>query len=79
LSGLFVWIVVHNPLRELETGTERIASGQLGYQIPVHSHDEVGELAQSFNDMSNRCRWRRRKSPPGRARWKNASTRKRSS
>ncbi len=54
LSGLFVWIVVHNPLRELETGTERIASGQLGYQIPVHSHDEVGELAQSFNDMSNR-------------------------
>jgi two-component system NtrC family sensor kinase len=54
LSGLFVWIVVHNPLRELETGTERIASGKLGYQIPVHSHDEVGELAQSFNDMSNR-------------------------
>jgi len=54
LSGLFVWIVVHNPLRELETGTERIASGQLGYQIPVHAHDEVGELAQSFNDMSNR-------------------------
>jgi two-component system NtrC family sensor kinase len=54
LSGLFVWIVVHNPLRELETGTERVASGQLGYQIPVHAHDEVGELAQSFNDMSNR-------------------------
>ncbi len=54
LSGLFVWIVVRNPLRELETGTERIASGQLGYQIPVNSHDEVGELAQSFNDMSSR-------------------------
>jgi two-component system, NtrC family, sensor kinase len=54
LSGLFVWIVVHNPLRELETGTERIATGDLGYQIPVHSHDEVGELAHSFNDMSNR-------------------------
>ncbi len=54
LSGLFVWIVLQNPLRELETGTERIASGQLGYQIPVRSHDEVGELAQSFNDMSNR-------------------------
>jgi two-component system NtrC family sensor kinase len=54
LSGLFVWIVVRNPLRELETGTQWIASGKLGYQIPVHSHDEVGELAQSFNDMSNR-------------------------
>ena len=54
LSGLFVWIVVHNPLRELKTGTERIARGDLGYQIPVHSQDEVGELAHSFNDMSNR-------------------------
>lgn len=54
LSGLFVWVVVHNPLRELETGTQRIASGNLGYQIPVHAHDEVGELAQSFNAMSNR-------------------------
>ena len=54
LSGLFVWIVVRNPLRELKTGTERIAGGNLGYQIPVHSHDEAGELAQSFNDMSSR-------------------------
>jgi two-component system NtrC family sensor kinase len=54
LSGLFVWIVVHNPLRELETGTQRIATGDLGYQIPVGSNDEVGELANSFNEMSNR-------------------------
>ena len=54
LSGSFVWIVVRNPLRELKTGTERIATGKLGCQIPIHSRDEVGELAQSFNDMSNR-------------------------
>ena len=54
LSGLFVWIVVHTPLRELKTGTERIARGDLGYQIPVRSQDEVGELAQSFNSMSSR-------------------------
>ncbi len=54
LSGLFVWIEVRNPLRELKTGTERVATGDLGYQIPVHSQDEVGELAQSFNEMSNR-------------------------
>ncbi len=54
LSGLFIWIVVHNPLRELKIGTEHVASGKLGHQIPVHWHDEVGELAQSFNDMSNR-------------------------
>ena len=34
LSGLFIWIVVRNPLRELETGTERIASGKLGLSDP---------------------------------------------
>jgi len=54
LSGVFVWIVVRNPLRQLDTGTQRLAGGELGYQIPIGSHDEVGELAQSFNEMSNR-------------------------
>ncbi len=54
LSGLFVWIVVHNPLRELEASTERIANGSFGYQIPVHTQDEIGELTQSFNGMSRR-------------------------
>jgi two-component system, NtrC family, sensor kinase len=53
LSGVFIRIVVHEPLQELETGTRRIASGKLGYQIPVRSQDEVGDLAQSFNQMSN--------------------------
>ena len=54
LCGLFIWKVVRNPLRELDAGTQRIAGGELGYQIPVRSHDEAGELAQSFNEMSNR-------------------------
>lgn len=54
LSGLFIWIVVRNPLRELKAGTECIAGGDLGHQISVRSQDEVGELAHSFNDMSNR-------------------------
>jgi len=54
LSGLFVWIEVHNPLSELKTGTERVAKGELGYQLPVRSQDEVGELARSFNEMSSR-------------------------
>jgi two-component system NtrC family sensor kinase len=54
LSGAFVWVVVHNPLTALKTGTERVTSGTLGLQIAVNSHDEVGDLAQSFNDMSAR-------------------------
>jgi two-component system, NtrC family, sensor kinase len=56
LSGLFVWRVVHGPLRELESGTERLASGDLGFQIPVRSRDELGDLASSFNTMSRQLR-----------------------
>lgn len=52
LSGLFVWRVVGRPVRALKTGTERLARGKLGYQIKVDSDDELGELANSFNQMS---------------------------
>ena len=54
LSGLFIWMVVRNPLRSLEAGTERVAKGELGFQIPVQSNDEIGDLAESFNAMSSR-------------------------
>src|SRR5664279_4751699 len=54
LSGLFIWLVVRNPLRALQTGTKRVAKGELGVQIPIHSNDEIGDLAESFNSMSAR-------------------------
>ncbi len=79
LSGLFVWVVVHNPLRALETGTQRIASGNLGYQIPVQSHDEVGELAESFNEMSSRLQVAQGEITAWTHTWKSASRRKRAS
>ena len=52
MSWMFVWRVVAHPIQALKSGTERISRGDLGYQINVQSHDEVGDLAQSFNDMS---------------------------
>jgi two-component system NtrC family sensor kinase len=52
LSWLFVWRVVGQPIQALKDGTERLSAGELGHQIEVHSHDEVGDLAQSFNQMS---------------------------
>jgi len=52
LSWFFVWRVVGRPLKALKSGTERLAAGDLGYQIDVHSQDEIGELSRSFNDMS---------------------------
>ena len=54
LERVFIRIVVHAPLTILKPGTERVASGELGYQIPSRPHDEIGELAQSFNEMSGK-------------------------
>ena len=35
------------PIRELTAATQQIAGGELGVQVPVHTHDELGELAAS--------------------------------
>ncbi|MBC7235506.1 MAG: HAMP domain-containing protein [Chloroflexi bacterium] len=40
------------PLRELTAATKALARGDLGHQVPVRSQDELGELARSFNTMS---------------------------
>jgi len=56
LSWLFVWRVVGEPIKALKNGTEHLSQGNLGYQIEVGSHDEVGDLAHSFNSMSLQLR-----------------------
>ena len=56
LSGLFVYRLVHRPVKALKQGTERLARGELGYQLQVRSRDEVGDLANSFNLMSLQLR-----------------------
>ena len=56
LSWLFVWRVVGKPIKALKNGTEHLSLGELGYQIEERSHDEVGELAHSFNGMSLQLR-----------------------
>jgi two-component system NtrC family sensor kinase len=54
--GALVWYFVHEPVRMLLHGTVRVGSGDLDVQIPVRTHDELGELASSFNDMSRQLR-----------------------
>jgi len=56
LTGIFVWRMVHIPVKKLTAGTERLAHGQLGYQLDIVSRDELGELALSFNQMSRQLR-----------------------
>jgi serine phosphatase RsbU (regulator of sigma subunit) len=39
---------------ELFRGTERVKSGDFAHRIPIHTDDQLGELAVSFNDMTGR-------------------------
>ncbi len=56
IASLFVSFFVHRmvyvPLRDLESGAERLSSGNLQQPIPVRSQDEFGQLAVSFNAMT---------------------------
>jgi two-component system NtrC family sensor kinase len=52
LSAAFVQHMLGGPLRALTEGTQRLGSGELGYQIRLRSSGELGELANSFNTMS---------------------------
>jgi len=56
LTGIFIWRMVHLPVKKLTAGTERLTHGQLGYQLDIVSRDELGELALSFNQMSRQLR-----------------------
>ncbi len=52
LSLLFVWLVVHRPMRELFAATVMLARGETTHRIHVHTRDEFGILGRSFNAMA---------------------------
>jgi two-component system NtrC family sensor kinase len=56
LVGFFVHDLVYLPLRDLESGAQRLAAGNLDQPIPVRSSDEFGKLASSFNGMTDALR-----------------------
>jgi diguanylate cyclase (GGDEF)-like protein len=45
--------LIARPLEELTEGARAIAGGRFDHRIPVRSKDEVGQLALSFNEMSD--------------------------
>ena len=47
LARLFV-----RPIRRLESGAQKISSGDYNISLPVHSRDEFGDLTVAFNEMS---------------------------
>jgi signal transduction histidine kinase len=50
--GIFLARTLTRPVRELTEATRVMAQGRLGQQVPVRTQDELGELADSFNQMS---------------------------
>jgi two-component system NtrC family sensor kinase len=51
-SGLFIWFVVHRPVRRLMAGMELVSSGHLDQRVDAASRDELGQLARTFNTMT---------------------------
>ena len=59
LAAAIAWLLARattRPLEELGEAAARIASGDLDTTIEVRSHDEVGRLAGTFNDMTDDLR-----------------------
>jgi two-component system OmpR family sensor kinase/two-component system sensor histidine kinase BaeS len=51
VSGL-VFFQIARPLRGLAAAAQRLAQGEMNARAPVHSRDEVGQVAVSFNQMA---------------------------
>jgi two-component system sensor histidine kinase BaeS len=52
LIGVVLARTISRPVREVTEATQIVAGGDLGFQVPVRTKDELGELASSFNQMS---------------------------
>ncbi|MCC6456021.1 MAG: HAMP domain-containing histidine kinase [Caldilineaceae bacterium] len=52
LLGWWLARTLTAPVRELTSATQAMAAGDLNQRVQVHTQDEIGNLARSFNQMS---------------------------
>ncbi len=45
---------ITSPLRQMKETAHRIAEGDFHAEIPIRTHDEIGDLASTFNTMASR-------------------------
>ena len=55
-AGLVLSRRLVDPIRQLQSGAERLGEGDLDLRIPIASADEIGTLALRFNEMADRIR-----------------------
>jgi two-component system NtrC family sensor kinase len=48
----FTTSLISKPIKELLVATKKIASGDLAHRVNIESRDEIGDLAESFNQMT---------------------------
>ncbi len=51
--GFILFRQIVKPVGAVTSAAQRIAAGQLDQRVPVQSHDEIGQLAVSFNEMAD--------------------------
>ena len=53
--GFFIVSLIQ-PVKKLSVGAEKIGAGDLNYKVTIDSKDEIGQLADSFNRMTQNLR-----------------------
>jgi nitrogen fixation/metabolism regulation signal transduction histidine kinase len=56
VAAIFLSASFSRPLQDLNQAARRVASGDLGAQVPHAGEDEIGELARTFNEMVEKLR-----------------------
>lgn len=56
LGALILTQMMSNPIKKLAEGAQIVGKGNLNYQITFNSKDELGELAEEFNRMTNQLK-----------------------
>ncbi|MBN3962389.1 ATP-binding protein [Nostoc sp. NMS8] len=53
IAGYLLSITISKPIKQLQQAVMNLAEGKLNTRVSIRSHDEIGELATSFNKMAD--------------------------